>query len=130
MDSNAALQYSSHNDTIPVCTANIAPVGKAEVQCKRCSLQIAYLKERAESAYWKSMHKKAVGREQKLKVEIEELAAKLRLRERQLFAAKTEKNTNGNVIGLSKSVMTTKRKGGSSLAIPGMVVEFLEIYQS
>ena len=96
MNTNAALQYSSHNDTIPVCTANIAPVGneyyKAEVQCKGCSLQIAYLEERAESAYWQSMHKRATEREQKLKAENEELRARLRLRERQLFAAKTEKN--------------------------------------
>jgi len=72
-------RYISHNDTTPIWTANIAPVGneyyKAEVQCKGCSLQIAYLKERAENAYWQSMHKRATEREQKLKVEIEELTA-------------------------------------------------------
>ena len=122
MDTNAALQYSSHNDTTPIWTANIAPIEneyyKVGVQCKRCSLQIAYLKERAESAYWQSMHKRATEREQKLKVEIEELTAKLRLRERQLFAAKTEKNTNSNHIGLSKSD-DNKRKRGQQTGKPG-----------
>jgi len=42
-------------------------------------------------AYWPEMHRRAKGREDKLQEEIAQLQAKLRLRERQLFARKSEK---------------------------------------
>lgn len=51
-------------------------------------------KLRNETAYWRMMHQKAVEREVKLKEEIAELWAKLRLRERQLFERKSEKGAN------------------------------------
>lgn len=60
--------------------------------CARCVL----LEEqrnalRSEKGYWQGMHAKAVERERKARVEIEELKAKLKLREQQLFGRKTEK---------------------------------------
>ena len=42
-------------------------------------------------AYWREMHHRAKGREDKLQEEIAQLRAKLRLREQQLFARKSEK---------------------------------------
>ncbi|MFH1567537.1 MAG: IS66 family transposase [Gemmatimonadota bacterium] len=50
---------------------------------------------RSEVAYWRAMHRKAVGRERELKQEIEELRAKLSLRERQLFEQHSERGSKG-----------------------------------
>jgi transposase len=60
--------------------------------CPSCPLPIEVAKMRAEIAYWRAMHQKALDREAKLKEENEELKAKLRLRERQLFERSSEKN--------------------------------------
>jgi len=62
--------------------------------CPRCPLRIEVASLCSESAYWRKMHQKAVEREAKLKEEIAELSAKLRLRERQLFERKSEKGPN------------------------------------
>lgn len=62
--------------------------------CPRCPLRIEVAKLRNESAYWRKMHQKAVEREARLKEEIPQLEAKLRLRERQLFERKSEKGPN------------------------------------
>jgi len=59
--------------------------------CSNCSLQIKLAELRCEKAYWRKMHEKAVQREAKLKEKVDELQAKLRLRERQLFGRKSEK---------------------------------------
>lgn len=62
--------------------------------CSNCSLRVELAKLRSENAYWRKMHQKAVEREAKLKEEIAELKANLRLRERQLFGRKSEKGHN------------------------------------
>jgi transposase len=43
-----------------------------------------------QAAYWKAQHQRACQREEKLQQRIDELEAKLRLREQQLFGSKTE----------------------------------------
>jgi transposase len=62
--------------------------------CSNCSIHVDLSKLRSESAYWRTMHHKAVERETLLKQEIAQLQAKLRLRERQLFGRKSEKGHN------------------------------------
>jgi len=113
MGRNTSLQYICHDNTLSICTDTIVPVGKeyyrAEMQCDTCPLHRSYQEERAARAYWQTMHKRATEREQKLKAEIEELKATLRLRERQLFAAKTEKYSNRDVIEVKESDNTRIR---------------------
>jgi len=113
MGSNTSLQYICHENTLSICTDTIVPVEKkyyrAEIQCETCPLQRSYQEERATRAYWQTMHKRAIEREQKLKAEIEELKATLRLRERQLLAAKTEKYSNRDVSEVKESDNTRKR---------------------
>ncbi len=46
---------------------------------------------KAEAGYWRAQHGRAIKREEEIKKENEELTAKLRLREQQLFGRKTEK---------------------------------------
>src|SRR3990170_232375 len=62
--------------------------------CPCCPLRIEVARLRSEKAYWRKMHQQAVEREARLKEEIAELSAKLRLRERQLFERKSEKGVN------------------------------------
>jgi transposase len=58
--------------------------------CDQCEHERTIRILRAEKAYWQSMHTRAKAREAQLKEQIEELAAKLRLREQQLFGRKSE----------------------------------------
>ncbi len=57
----------------------------------REDLKIEFLKLRCESGGWRSKYARAVKREEKLKKEVSELKAKLKLREHQLFGQKREK---------------------------------------
>lgn len=62
--------------------------------CFGCPLHVEIAKLRSENAYRRKMHQKALEREARLKEEIVELKAKLRLRESQLFGRKCEKGHN------------------------------------
>lgn len=64
--------------------------------CQTCSKQREINELRSEVAYWKSMNQRAVSRERKLKEEVDELKAKLKLLNRQLFARKSERNNKGS----------------------------------
>jgi transposase len=54
-------------------------------------LKLKFNGYKAEACYWKAQHGRAIKREAEIKKENEELTAKLRLREQQLFGRKTEK---------------------------------------
>jgi transposase len=56
-----------------------------------CPLSVQLSTIRSEKAYWRKMHEKALLREATLKEDIAALKAKVRLRERQLFGRKSEK---------------------------------------
>ena len=69
--------------------------------CSDCLLQkeIAELRKeiaelRCQVGYWKSLHKKAIQREEKAQKELEEAKATIRLRDHQLFGDKSEKHTS------------------------------------
>ncbi len=64
--------------------------------CSSCSLNSEVNILRCEKAYWQKMHQKALAREAGLKKELDEVTAKLRLREQQLFGRKSEKNSGKN----------------------------------
>lgn len=64
--------------------------------CSDCPLQRELSILRCDKAFWKSMHQKALEREAILKTKVDELEAKLRLREKQLFGRKTEKGKKNN----------------------------------
>lgn len=61
--------------------------------CSTCPLRLEIAQLRSEKAYWRKMHQQAVEREARQKEENALLQAKLRLREKQLFARKSEKKT-------------------------------------
>jgi transposase len=89
--------------------------------CTHCvELEVELNRTRSERGYWQSMHSKAVEREQKLKMEIEVLTAKLKLREDQLFRRKSEKaaRARGSEEAQNEAAPQTKRKPGRQ---PGSV---------
>ena len=85
--------------------------GALLLSCLSCPLLVELAKLRAENGYWRTMHQKATAREALLKEELAQLAAKLRLRERQLFGRKSEKGKNQNEKG-SSPTGTLKRPRG------------------
>ncbi len=70
-------------------------------------VDVEILRLRREVGYWRAMHRKAVEREEWLKQEVEELRAKLSLRERQLFERRSERGSKG-----SGKRSTAKEQGG------------------
>ncbi len=88
--------------------------------CTACDLKIEYQKVCNERGYWQEMHHQALTREAKLKEEVEELKAKLRLREHQLFGRKNEqakKSSLGNELDNKEG--KNKRKRGQQQGKPG-----------
>ena len=89
--------HLSNNDTPPWASFDYFPhelFPGLLPNCSTCPLHPELSQLRAESAYWRQMHQKAVARESRHKEDIAALKAKLRLRESQLFARKSEKNRN------------------------------------
>jgi transposase len=78
--------------------------------CHSCNLKIEYHKLRAEVGYWRALHRKALEREQGLKCEVEELKAKLRLRERQLYGRKTEQKSKRDGNGANSNPFNQFRR--------------------
>ncbi len=68
----------------------------ASAKASASPLEIENLILRNEAGYWNAMHGKAVAREKALEKRIEELEAKLRLREQQLFARRSERGGKGS----------------------------------
>src|SRR4051812_9282503 len=71
---------------LPVCSAPPLPDGPCPV-CPRLAVEFEPWRQ---AGYWKAMQDRAVQREALLRQEIEQLRARLRLREQQLFGRKTE----------------------------------------
>ncbi|MDP7560382.1 MAG: IS66 family transposase, partial [Planctomycetota bacterium] len=96
------IESPSKDGTVPEVTSRILPgrnSTKASIFraneitwkfCQACELKRAYEEVYGRSVYWETMHARAVERENKLKQENEELKAKVRLREHQLFGRKAE----------------------------------------
>ena len=77
---------------------------------------------RGEAQYWRVVHHRAVEREVQLKQEVEELRAKLRLRERQLFERRSERGSGSQ--GRDESTpgadqAAARRKRGQQRGAPG-----------
>lgn len=71
-------------------------LSRPQPECSQCSFPVELAKARAEQAYWREMHQKAKEREAQHQEEIAQLRAKLRLREKQLFARKSERGHNSS----------------------------------
>lgn len=73
------------------CQAKVPQQVDSQIACESCPLKDENAELRQERGYYKAMHRRACERERELKRKVEELEAKLRLRERQLFSRKSEK---------------------------------------
>lgn len=78
------------------CTATLGQVPPPLVRatgrvCEGCPVKAELFGLRQQWGYYKKMHERACEREEVLKAKVEELEAKLRLRERELFARKSER---------------------------------------
>ena len=99
-----------------------APPPRASVRvCEGCPVKAELFALRHQHGYYKKMHERACEREKALKEKVEELTAKLQLRERQLFARKSERrscvNREGNpretADGSQESPRTSGGKSGA-----------------
>src|SRR5947209_11638178 len=71
---------------LPTCSAPAIP----SAPCPVCPRLAAEFEPWRQAAYWKSMHERAVEREEPVKEEIAQLQSKIRLREQQLFGRSSE----------------------------------------
>ena len=85
-------------------------VGEGCVRCAQWPEEL--IGARADAHYWQSRHRDAILREQKLKGEIEELRAKLKQRERELFSRKSERRGRSKGEGLPGSEEGSRRSRG------------------
>lgn len=110
---NAAyIDPQEYSDT-DVVTLNSCLFREPDAQCPECSQMIRQINElKADVGYWKKCHEKAADRENTLKQKIDELQAKVKLRERQLFSRKTEKARKSNERYGNKNNSGKKRKRG------------------
>jgi len=69
----------------------LALIQHSSPDCSTCPLHLEISKLKSENAYWRQMHQQSVEREARQKEENATLQAKLHLREKQLFARKSEK---------------------------------------
>lgn len=84
----------------PVGSAARSPSPVRSQECESCSqLMVALSRQRCETGYWRAMHRKAHEREHEKDRRIEELEAKVKLRESQLFGKKSEKKGKGGAKG-------------------------------
>ncbi len=106
----AIVREDFQQDNISVKAYSMEGIERVELPCEGCSYRVENQKLKAERSYWQAMHRKAVQREARLKEEKEYLKAKLRLRERQLFGRKSEKN-NGSKGNKEESDNNKRRRG-------------------
>ena len=78
------------------------------LNCAKLTKQVNML--RSEVGYWKSCHAKAIEHEVLLKQKVEELKAKVRLRERQLFGRKSEKGAKSQQCGTEQDKENSKKR--------------------
>ena len=84
-----------------------------------CAACVSLNELRSDVGYWKAMHRKCKEREQKLQNEIEELKAKLHLRERQLFERKSERKGKKDQDNRQSEKDKEKRKRGQQRGSSG-----------
>ena len=98
-----------------------APPQRASVRvCEGCAVKAELFALRHQHGYYKKMHERACEREKVLKEKVEELTAKLQLRERQLFARKSERRSCVNREGNPHETATgRKNPRGHQVGSPG-----------
>ena len=84
-----------------------------------CSFSQELLQLRRDVPYWRRRHQDAIEREAKLKEEIAELKAKLRLREQQLFGRKSEKGKQAESGQSNKNKSEGKKPRGQQKGSQG-----------
>src|SRR4051794_18099148 len=102
----------------PPCPAALAsalvPCPDPDCPCRRELLRL-----RQQAGYWQAMHQRAVARLDLLHQEMEELRAKLRLRERQLFERKSEKTSAQPQTPAAAALPRPQRPRGQQPGRPG-----------
>lgn len=91
-----------------------------DLQNKYHHLRIEMIEYKTQAHYWEAQFNKFKSREELLKEEIEELKAKLRKREQQLFGTKSEKSTQRqDQLNGSSAPKNEKKKRGQQLGSKG-----------
>jgi len=96
------------------------PVRYAQLQMQYEALQKEMTDYKTKANYWEAQFNKFKSREDLLKIEIEELKAKLRKREQQLFGKKSEKSSQDqDQLDPSQAISNKKKKKGQQVGSKG-----------
>ena len=85
--------------------------------CKPCPLRAEIYESRQQAGYWKELHERMGGKREELQEEIQQLQARIKDLERQLFGRKSEKNRSGK--SDSARAKGSKKKRGQQPDNPG-----------
>lgn len=108
-------QPARPDGTSSTCSAPPLPTGPCPV-CPRLAQEFEPFRQ---AAYWQAMHQRACQRERLLQQRIDELEAKLRLREQQLFGTKTEAQAAAQLDPADHTAQDPPRPRGQQRGRPG-----------
>ena len=89
------------------------------VLCEICPLKKQILELRCERGYWEKQHQRAREREEKLKEEIQQLKARIRYLEKELYGQKTEKSSGGSEANSEEEKEEERKPRGHQPGAPG-----------
>lgn len=116
MEGNLLNQHTSD-----ITNQEVNPLRTESIFCAVCPAKRENLELRCERGYWQKQHLRAVEREEELKKEIEQLKARIKYLEKQLYGRKTEKGSKGSESKDKESSAQEKRRRGHQLGVPGHV---------
>jgi transposase len=101
----APVSLPDRDEETPICSAPPLP----QAPCPVCPRLAQEFEPWRQAAYWQVQHQRAVQREQLLRQENEQLHARIRLLEQQLFGRKAETSTTSN--GRDQPTRTPRPRG-------------------
>jgi len=96
-----------------------AEFGRGSLSCEICPLKKEILELGCERGYWEKQHQRAREREEKLKEEIQQLKARIRYLEKELYGRKSEKSSGGSERTSKEEQEEKKKPRGHQQGAPG-----------
>jgi transposase len=96
-----------------------AEAGSGSVSCEICPLKKQILELGCERGYWEKQHQRAREREEKLEEEIQQLKARIRYLEKELYGRKSEKPSGGSERKSAEEQEEEKKPRGHQEGAPG-----------
>jgi transposase len=109
-----------NQQTIELVPEEVETTEAESIFCSVCPLKRENLELRCERGYWQEQHRRAVRREERLKEQAEQLRARIKYLEKQLYGRKSEKGEKGpESQEQNGSGQQAKRRRGQQVGVAG-----------